>query len=115
MKSLRYLSGLVVLFITIGFVTTALAAGTVLVTNNTTYTLTAFYASPSDAGDWDTSSDLLAGQTILPGQTGTIAVTDGLGACTYDLMGILYGAAQYAYAYQVDTCGGGSWNISVGD
>jgi len=115
MKSPRYLWALLVLFSTTGVTTSALASGTktVVVTNNTSYTVNAFYASPSDTAGWDTSNNLLAGQTVAPGQAATITIADGLGECTYDLMAILYGIAQYAYQYQVDACGGGIWNIAV--
>jgi hypothetical protein len=33
--------------------------------------------------------------------------------CHYDVMGVLYGVAQYAYQYEIDACDGGRWNISV--
>jgi hypothetical protein len=114
MKSLRYLPVLVVLFMTTS-VPGAVANGTkaVKVTNNTTYTMSELYASSSDSSDWDTSNNLLAGQTVTPGQSTTITIADGLSACTYDLMAILYGATQHAYQYKVDACDddGGRWTV----
>ena len=116
MKSLRLPTALLILFSLTAVASTTLAdTRIVAVTNNTPYTLTAFYASWSygTASDWDTSSNLLSGGTLAPGQTTTINVSDGTPHCHYDLMGILYGVTQYAYQYDVDTCGGGSWTITV--
>jgi hypothetical protein len=112
MKSLSYLS--VFLLFVIANVPTAVADGgkSVTVTNNTTYTLSEFYASPSADSAWDTSTNLMAGQTVAPGQSITITIADGVEHCHYDLMAVLYGAAEYAYQYSVDACEGGSWSIS---
>lgn len=85
----------------------------VTVTNNTTYTMSEFYASSSDSSDWDTTNNLLAGKTVAPGQATTIAIADGLNACNYDLMAVLYGATQHAYQYHVNACDEGSWTIST--
>ncbi|MBF6561217.1 MAG: hypothetical protein IVW56_13080 [Candidatus Binataceae bacterium] len=84
----------------------------VVVTNTTSYTMSEFYASVTGASTWDTTNNLIAGQTISPGQTITISIPDVSGAgCNYDLMAVLYGAAQFAYQYQVDACDAGSWTI----
>jgi hypothetical protein len=99
----------------------ALAAGTaradppgktVTVVNNTQYTVNELYASESDDSSWDTSNNLLAGNAIGAGQQTTVTIPDASGQCQYDLMGILYGAAQYAYQYQVDACDAATWTIS---
>jgi hypothetical protein len=122
MKLLRLLMALLVLLSAAG-VKSAIAGGVqiITVTNNTTYTMSEFYASPSDSSAWDTTNNLLAGLTILPGQTSTISVLAGNGngngagsgdECDYDLMAVLYGAAQFAYRYQVDACSGATWTIS---
>ncbi len=111
MKSLRYLAALVFIFSITGVASRALATQAVAVTNSTAYTLTAFYASPSENSSWDMGDNLLEGQTLAPGQTSNITIPGH--ECNYDLMGILYGAAQYAYQYQINACGGGTWNISV--
>lgn len=113
MKSLRYLSVVLVLFMTT-IVSSAVAnqAKTVTVTNNTTYTMSEFYASSSDSSSWDTSNNLLAGQTVAPGQATTITIADGLSACNYDLMAVLYGATQHAYQYRINACDDGRWTIS---
>jgi hypothetical protein len=112
MKSLNW----VALFLLLAAVTvpSAFAHGTksVTVVNNTSYTMSALYASPSSDSDWDTTNNLLAGNTIAPGQTSTITIADGLRHCHYDMMGILYGEAEYAYQYEVNACEGDSWTVS---
>ena len=112
MKRLGYLFAILVLFNLTG-VTSAMAYRnkSVVVTNNTAYTMTNFYASPSSSSDWSSSTDLLAGQTLAPGQQITFNLNDGTRHCHYDLMAILYGAAQYAYQYEVNACEGGSWAV----
>ena len=112
MKSLRYLSVLLVLFAMASVPAFADRTKTVMVTNNTSLNLTEFYASPSADSSWDTTNNLLAGQTLAPGQSTTITIADGEHHCHYDLMAILYGSAEYAYQYEVDTCSGGSWAVS---
>jgi hypothetical protein len=117
MKSIRNIAAMIALFGIAG-VTNALAANTIVVTNNTSYTMTQFYASPSSASSWDTTNNLYAGQSLAPGQTATITVSSSNGdggegdGCTYDLMAVLYGATQAAYTYSVNACNGGTWSIS---
>jgi hypothetical protein len=114
MKSIHKLAAMVVLFSVVG-VSSAMASTTksVVVTNNTSYTMTQFYASSSDASSWDTTNNLFAGQSLAPGQQATIDVSSAGGDdCNVDLMAVLYGATQAAYTYSVNACGGGSWSIS---
>jgi hypothetical protein len=113
MKSLRHISILLLVFTAIS-VPRAIADGvkSVVVTNNTTYVMTEFYASPTANSDWDTSNNLLAGQSVGAGQVTTINITDGLEHCHYDLMAVLYGEAEHAYQYDVNTCHGGTWTVS---
>ncbi len=87
----------------------------VVITNNTPYTLTAFYASATytTASDWSGAPNLLGGGTVAPGQTVTVPISDGSTHCHYDLMGILYGYTQAAYTYAVDSCSSERWNITV--
>jgi len=115
MKSMCEIAALIVLLSITG-VTTAFADSNVTVTNNTSYTMTQLYASPSSAASWNTTSNLLTGGlTVLPGAQLTIPLL-GLGdddSCSYDLMAVLYGATQHAYTYSVNICdGGGTWTIS---
>jgi hypothetical protein len=113
MKSVHKLAAMVVLFSVVG-VSAAFAGRSVVVTNNTSYTMTQFYASSSDASSWDTTNNLFAGQTLAPGQQTTINIgsTTGDDNCNYDLMAVLYGATQAAYTYSVNACSGGSWSIT---
>jgi hypothetical protein len=112
MKLFKHLLVMLVLFaVTQPEYASASRAKAVSVTNNTSYTMSEFYASASDNSSWSTDTNLLAGQTIAPGQTATIVISDGLATCRYDLMAVLYGAAQHAYQYRVNACRGGSWTL----
>jgi hypothetical protein len=112
MKSLRYWPVLLLLFIPTGVSGIAAATiKTVTITNSTAYAMSEFYASPSVNSSWDTTNNLLAGQTVAPGQTTTITIADGVNHCHYDLMAVLYGSAEHAYQYRVDACDGGSWTV----
>ena len=84
----------------------------VVIVNNTQYTVNELYASGSDSSNWDTTNNLLTGLTIGAGQQSTVNVPDVEGQCDYDLMAVLYGAAQHAYQYQVNACNGDTWTIS---
>jgi hypothetical protein len=83
----------------------------VTVSNNTSYTMSKFYASDSDSSSWNTNTNLLAGKMIAPGQTTVIVISDGLATCHYDLMAVMSGSAQHAYQYRVNACRGGSWTL----
>lgn len=90
----------------------AFASGlSVTVVNQTQYTLNAVYASPSDASSWSTQYNLLSG-TLNPGQQTTVTIPTTAYGCSWDMMGILYGAAQYSYSYQVNACSNGTWTIT---
>jgi hypothetical protein len=110
MKSLRYASILVPLCL-IGASIAHANGKSVVVTNSTTYTMTEFYASDVDSSGWDTTTNIISGQSVGPGQQITININDGTSECDYDLMAVLNGAAQHAYRYHVDTCGGPTWTI----
>jgi hypothetical protein len=113
MKSLKFICATLILFSLTRIPFAFASQGSVVVTNNTNYTMTEFYASPSDASSWSTTSNLFSGQSLAPGQQTTISIDTTSGGCTYDLMAVLYGAAQYAYTYQVNVCSGGAWSISA--
>ncbi len=113
MKRVARLLALVPLFAMIAAANATADGGkTVVVVNNTPYTVNQLYASGSDTSGWDTTNNLLAGQTVAPGQQTTITIADTSSECDYDLMAVLYGAAQYAYQYQVNACSGGTWTIT---
>ena len=115
MKKLSYLLAVSAMSGMIG-ASSAWAGKTIVVVNQTPFTLNEFYASPSDySGDWVTggANNLLAGVTVGPGGQTTITINDGTAACTYDLMSILDGQDNHAYQYQVNACGGGgTWAIT---
>ena len=117
MKFLHYLTIPALFFVAIGAGSaSATNLKLVVVTNNTQYTMTQLFASPSSSSaDWDTTQNLYLG-SLLPGQVASINVDDGQGDCTYDLMAVLYGAAQPAYQYSVNACNNGltgaSWTIN---
>ena len=112
MKTRKYLSPLIALCVLAGARQAfASNAKTVIITNNTSYTMSELYASACDNTSWDTTNNLVAGQSLAPGQTATITIADGLEACHYDLMAVLYGAAEHAYQYQVNACEGTGWTI----
>jgi hypothetical protein len=113
---MKYIAAMIAL-LSLASVTTAIAGNpkSVVVTNNTSYTMTEFYASSSDASTWDTTNNLYAGQSLAPGQQATITIGSGSGGddgCDYDLMAVLQGTTQAAYTYSVNTCDGGSWSIA---
>lgn len=118
MKFLRNLVIFLALFSVSG-VTSAVAQSVVL-TNNTSYVVNRLYASSSSTSNWSTSpsDNLLAGQSVQPGQSVTINIPTGGGdgdagdGCAYDLMAVLYGDTQFAYQYQVNVCDGGNWTIT---
>ena len=112
----KYLTAAIGLLLMTG-ASAAIADNTKQVTlsNNTSYSMTEFYVSPSDSSsDWNTDNNLLGGQIIAPGNSLTVTVADGLDECTYDFMGVLYGVAEHAYQYQINICDGNSanWNVT---
>jgi len=114
MKSVRFLPPVIIL-IALAYVPIAVAdqGKNITVTNNTTYTLTELYASSTyHSSDWSSSSNLLT-SSIAPGQSSTIPISDGTDYCHYDFMGVLYGAAQYAYQYAINTCDPNNSNWSI--
>ena len=113
MKSMRNIVAVLVLFSITGATTARADSKGITVTNNTSYTMTEFYASPTSASAFDTSTNLYSGKSLAPGQQATINISDGSENCQYDLMAVLYGATQYAYSYSVNSCtGNANWSIN---
>jgi hypothetical protein len=54
--------------------------------NQTGYTLSRFYASPSYTSNWE--EDILGNSVLYPGNTTKITVNDGRTTCVYDLMAV---------------------------
>ena len=59
---------------------------TVLVVNNSGYTVTQFYGSNSGASTWQ--EDILGANTLPPGGSVNVNFDDGTGACTFDFKAI---------------------------
>jgi hypothetical protein len=114
MRPTRYLLPLLFVLGMTSVASAASAGKTVTIVNTTQYTLNDLYASSSDdTSSWDTTNNLLAA-TLAPGQQVTVPIADGLDQCSYDLMGVLYGAAQASYRYSVNACSGDTWTITQG-
>ncbi|MGB3275262.1 MAG: hypothetical protein WBA82_03645 [Castellaniella sp.] len=71
---------------------TAFASGTasaadrkVTVINKTKTVMTEFHASRASTSDWE--EDILGSDMLKPGQSITINIDDGTGACVYDFKG----------------------------
>ncbi|AFY81826.1 MULTISPECIES: hypothetical protein [Oscillatoria] len=52
--------------------------------NETDRVLTHFYVSPTESDDW--GPDILLDGVIMPGESTTVIIQDGLDTCNYDLM-----------------------------
>lgn len=52
--------------------------------NETDRVLTHFYVSPTESDDW--GPDILLDGVIMPGESTTVIIQDGLDTCKYDLM-----------------------------
>jgi hypothetical protein len=121
-RKMKYIGAMIVLFSLANATTAFAGTKSVVVTNNTSYTMTEFYASSSDSATWTINplNNLLIGlsglvNTLLPGAQTTINIIGtggGEDGCEYDLMAVLQGATQAAYTYSVNTCDGGSWSIA---
>ena len=119
MKSMGKIAAMIVLLGIAGGSTAIAGSKNVVVTNNTSYTMTEFYASSEDASTWNVSpinnllTQLLGLGSLLPGQQITIDLgLLGIDDCKYDLMAVLSGTTQAAYKYSVDACDGDSWAIN---
>ena len=88
----------------------------VTINNNSTYTMTQLFASSTyHSSDWNASTNLLTnGQSIGPGQSATVPISDGTSYCHYDFEAVMYGTSQYSYQYAINTCDGnsGQWTIT---
>lgn len=51
--------------------------------NRSSYTVTEFYASPSDVDDWE--EDILGSGTLAAGDATRVTIADGREQCEYDL------------------------------
>jgi hypothetical protein len=115
MKPLKFLPPVLILIALTSTAVMADSAKSVTIVNNTTYTMTQLYASSTYHSDsWSGATNLLTSQSVGPGQTLNVPISDGTDYCHYDFMGILYGAAQTSYQYVIDTCDSGNnvWTVT---
>lgn len=78
--------------------------------NNSSHTITYFYASPSDEANW--GEDIFAELGVLePGYSATVSIEHGSDQCDYDFR---FETAEGAVLdeYQVDICNLGSYTVS---
>lgn len=60
--------------------------------NNSTYTVTNFFTSPTTTDKWE--EDVLGKDTLGPGESVTITVADGSDQCKYDMKFVAKGASD---------------------
>lgn len=60
--------------------------------NNSQRTLVQFYASPTYDQYW--GYDILNGQVVRPGTSGTVTIADGETACVYDMLFVFEGGVE---------------------
>src|SRR5579862_577458 len=101
MKALKFVPPIMILILaSFAPIATADQSKNITITNNTSYTMTQLYASSSyHSSDWSGASNLLTGQSIGPGQSSTITISDGTNYCHYDFEAVMYGTSQYSYQY----------------
>jgi hypothetical protein len=76
------LAALVAAFSTAAFAEDA----TFALTNNSTYQIDSFYASPANDDQW--GEDILGQDVLEGGQSGTVTIADGSTECVYDLKAV---------------------------
>ena len=54
--------------------------------NSTQSNLVEFYVESSDQDSW--GENLLKGEVVRPGESGTVTIADGKTTCTYDILGV---------------------------
>ena len=55
-------------------------------TNNSTFQIDAFYASPANDDQW--GEDILGQDVLAGGESGTVTIADGSPECVYDLKAV---------------------------
>ncbi len=79
--------------------------------NSSAFTITEFYASPSEIDHWE--ENILAGADVYPYESMNININDGRDVCYYDVMTV-FSDGEYIEEYDVDLCDldGGYYEIT---
>jgi len=80
----------------------------VVISNRSSYTMRAFYASNITRGSWE--EDILGRLVVPAGGRVRINIDDGSGHCRYDLKAVFAGGVRVV-KYNVNVCALGSWTI----
>jgi hypothetical protein len=80
----------------------------VRVINNTSYTMTHFYASNITRRGWE--EDILGDDVLISGSSLRVNIDDGTGHCRFDLKAVFANEAK-VIRNNVDVCRIGSWTI----
>lgn len=80
----------------------------VIIDNETSYPMTALYASNVDTNDWE--ENLLRGRSVRSGRMIEVDIDDGSGHCYYDLKAV-FGNASSAVRSNLNVCTAESWTI----
>ncbi|MEO6394678.1 MAG: hypothetical protein ABIO40_02050 [Devosia sp.] len=70
-------------------------------TNQSSYTITNFYTSPTTTDDWE--EDVFGEGVFLPGYTVPIRIVDGSDQCVYDMKFVPEGADEFIVE-GIDVC-----------
>lgn len=81
----------------------------VMIINDSSRSIVAFYASNEDSDTWE--ENIFHGDYLLPGHQIRVNVDDGTGHCVYDFKAILRGGAE-AVRRSLDVCRVQSWTIT---
>ncbi len=76
--------------------------------NQSSYTITYFYASPTNVDDWE--EDILGTDVLASGESARITIADGREQCEYDLK-VVFDDGDELYD-TVDLCETGSYTVS---
>jgi P pilus assembly chaperone PapD len=77
--------------------------------NNSSKTIMSFYASNVRRDRWE--EDILGNRTVAPGQSVSINIDDGTGACNFDFKTVMRGG-QEVVKRNVDVCRVATYTIS---
>ena len=80
----------------------------VWIVNDTSWTMTHFYASNVDRTVWE--EDILGRDILYPGERVRVDIDDGTGYCLYDLKAVFEDGDEVVRS-GFDVCDSGSWTV----